>query len=280
MGVEWRALTGDDLPALQALFRRVLAADGGLPHAAGAQFLRVRFAEGIAALADGVVVASAGYTVDRGGVGTVDPDWRGRGLGTRLLDYLAQRGGDALTVSTESLTDDADALFRRRGFRQTYGEDVMRIDLTAAAPADAPLGVTLHEWSEALQPRFFACWRGAFADRPGFPGWALRQWVDWVSDDLVPQWTLLAARDGEDVGFVVGAAGSTDEGWITQVGVVPAARRAGLGAGLTAEALRRMRDDGRRSAGLDVNVNNPGAARVYARLGFARVGRRARYTRP
>jgi ribosomal protein S18 acetylase RimI-like enzyme len=30
---------------------------------------------------------------------------------------------------------------------------------------------------------------------------------------------------------------------------------------------------------LDVNLNNPGAARVYERLGFHRIGRRARYGR-
>jgi ribosomal protein S18 acetylase RimI-like enzyme len=30
---------------------------------------------------------------------------------------------------------------------------------------------------------------------------------------------------------------------------------------------------------LDVNANNPGAARVYTRLGFGFVGRRARYVR-
>jgi mycothiol synthase len=281
MTVDWRPLAKDDLPAVQALMRRVLATDGGLPQAASEGFLWARFGAGIVAAADGVVVAAAGYTVDRGGVGAVDPDWRARGLGTHLLDWMSETSGpagDLLTVSTESLTDDADDLFRRRGLRQTFGEDVMRIDLRTAAPDPEVPGAILSTWSRGLEERFFACYRAAFADRPGFPGWTREQWVDWISDGLHPQWTVLVTRGGEDVGFV--ASGTEDEdAWIVQVGVVPGARAQGLGAGLTAEALRRMRADGQTSALLDVNLNNPGAARVYERLGFVRIGRRARYTR-
>jgi len=73
-----------------------------------------------------------------------------------------------------------------------------------------------------------------------------------------------------DVGFVTAAVG-----WIVQVGVVPAARGAGLGAALVREAMTRMQTDGATEVWLDVNVNNP-AARLYAWLGFRNEGRRAR----
>jgi mycothiol synthase len=279
MTVEWRPLTDGDAPGLRVLFQRVLAADGGMPSAADPGFLRSRFPTGLVAVgADGTIVAAAGYTVDRGGAGAVDPDWRGRGLGTRLLDWLFDQAGDALVVSTESLTDGADALFRARGLRPTFGEDVMRISLQDAALDVAPTDVSLTLWSAEVAPRFFACWVASFRDRPGFPGWTQEQWVDWISDGLNPQWSILATRGGEDVGFVVGSTENADA-WIAQVGVVPSARGAGLGASLVAESLRRMRADGQGSAVLDVNVNNPGAARVYHRLGFARIGRRARYGR-
>jgi mycothiol synthase len=278
MSVEWRPLTDDDLPSIRELMLRVLAADGGMPLAADPAFLRPRFATGLVGIGgDGAIVAAAGYTVDRGGTGAVDPDWRGRGLGTLLLDWLFEQGGDALVVSTESLTEASDALFQARGLRPVFGEDVMRISLSAG-PAAEPADVSLTEWSAELEARFFDCWVASFGDRPGFPGWPQEQWVEWISDGLIPQWTLLATRAGEDVGFVAGSEEGPDA-WIAQVGVVPAARGAGLGAGLVAESLRRMRLDGKDSAVLDVNVNNPGAARVYERLGFTRVGRRARYGR-
>ncbi|HNP85800.1 MAG TPA: GNAT family N-acetyltransferase, partial [Kouleothrix sp.] len=64
-----------------------------------------------------------------------------------------------------------------------------------------------------------------------------------------------------------------------QVGVVPEWRGRGLGAALVAEVLRRAQAGGAQAIMLDVNVNNPGAARVYARLGFAATGQRARYLR-
>jgi ribosomal protein S18 acetylase RimI-like enzyme len=45
------------------------------------------------------------------------------------------------------------------------------------------------------------------------------------------------------------------------------------------EVLRRFQAAGGDHVLLDVNVNNPRAARVYTRLGFERVGQRGRYVR-
>jgi mycothiol synthase len=61
------------------------------------------------------------------------------------------------------------------------------------------------------------------------------------------------------------------------VGVRPARRGRGLGAALVVEALRRMRDAGLAEVLLDVNVDNP-AGGLYERLGFDRIGRRARFS--
>ncbi|GGN04580.1 ribosomal protein S18 acetylase RimI-like enzyme [Actinoplanes campanulatus] len=66
------------------------------------------------------------------------------------------------------------------------------------------------------------------------------------------------------------------DGWIVQVGVLPAARGAGLGGALVQESVRRMAGAGAGEAWLCVNVDNP-AAGLYRRLGFQQHGRRARY---
>jgi len=141
--------------------------------------------------------------------------------------------------------------------------------------AHAPSGLTLSHWGQADPARFYAVYQAAFRERPGFPGWPQARWVDWISDDddFRPAWTLLASLDGADVAFVAGAA----TGWISQMGVVPSARGKDIGALLIAEAVRCMRSAGETSVTLNVNVNNPHAAALYRRLGFARIGRRAKY---
>ena len=88
-------------------------------------------------------------------------------------------------------------------------------------------------------------------------------------------WSLLAELpEAGDAGFVTAAVG-----WIVQVGVVPAARGRGLGRALVTESLGRMAADGEIEAWLNVNVDNPGAAELYRRIGFTDRGRRARYQR-
>ena len=235
-----------------------------------------------------VVAGSAGPTAGRGDdsgesttfTGLVDPDARGRGLGSWLLDSgLAEgaRRGGAVTVETEALTPATEALFTGRGLRQVFAEDVMCRDLTRDPPAVAwPDGTTLSSWSAATELRFHAVYEEAFRERPGFPGWSAAQWIDGVAtdDEFRPEWSVLASLPGAgDAGFVTAAVD-----WIVQVGVVPAARGMGLGAALVGEALRRMRAEGATEAWLDVNVDNP-AGRLYRRLGFVDRGRRARFRR-
>ena len=281
--MRWRELDGNDAAALVALAGRVLEVDGGHPVVGEEGFLRGRFLSGESTGAfteDGELVAAAGVRPvgeTTAGIGAVHPAHRGQGLGIRLLDWILAR---AARVETEALTDAADKLFRVRGLRRTFAEDIMRADLLRMAPAPGlPPGVTLTGWEAAGSQRFFDVYSAAFADRPGFPGWSHEQWTDWIAgdDEFAPQWTVLATKDGRDAGFVAGARDGDGPGWIVQVGVIPQLRGCGLGAGLTGEAMRRMRADGVDAAMLDVNENNPGAARTYERLGFQRIGRRARY---
>jgi ribosomal protein S18 acetylase RimI-like enzyme len=133
----------------------------------------------------------------------------------------------------------------------------------------------LETWSAAAAPRFYAVYEAAFRERPGFPGWTAEEWIEGVDEDgFRPEWSVLATvPDLGGAGFVTAA-----DGWIDQVGVVPAARGRGIGAALVMESLTRMRADGADHAWLNVNVDNP-AARLYRRLGFQDRGVRARYQR-
>ncbi|HWS37306.1 MAG TPA: GNAT family N-acetyltransferase, partial [Actinoplanes sp.] len=166
-------------------------------------------------------------------------------------------------------------LFEKRGFRQVFAEDVMcadlaALDLSGSGWAD---GAQIVEWAPEVAERFHAVYAAAFRERPGFPDPTAAEWIeDTADEDFRADWSLLVTVPGiGDAGFVTAA-----EGWIVQVGVVPAARGTGLGAALIRESLRRAARAGSTESWLCVNLNNPAVA-LYRRLGFRERGRRARF---
>jgi mycothiol synthase len=288
--LSWRPLGRSDLPAVTDLARRCLSADGGQPYAADPGFVSQRYPPGSDTCAawDGariVCVSSLRRLLPGAGggqaaavtTGLVHPEWRRLGVGGAAFDWAADKaGGGRLAAETELLSDGADALYLSKGLSRVFAEDVMRLAGPArVAPPRASDGLTMSEWGQAGPARFYEVYQAAFRDRPGFPGWAQDRWVEWIGDDedFRPRWTLLATLDGADVGFIVADAA----GWIVQMGVVPAARGQDIGARMIAAVVGRMRRAGHTTITLNVNVNNPHAAALYARLGFARTGGRARY---
>ena len=209
--------------------------------------------------------------------GLVHPAWRRRGIGGYAFDWAANAAGPAaMLAETEALGDGAHALYLSRGLVQVLAEDVMQLAAQAPVPpAHSPPGLTLSAWGQADPARFFAVYDAAFRERPGFPNWTQDRWVEWVSDDedFRAEWTLLATLGDADVGFITADA----SGWIAQMGVLPSARGRDIGARLIGEAVRRMRSAGETSITLNVNTNNPSAIALYRRLGFTRIGRRAKY---
>lgn len=290
VALSWRALGQPDLPAVTDLARLCLSADGGQPFAADPGFLNVWYASGAATHAgwDGqrLVCVSSLRQQPRSGdshvavtTGMVHPAWRRRGIGVHAFDWAARTAADReLRAETEALGDGAHALYLSKGLTQVFAEDVMQLPASARPPdAHAPDGLILSPWGQADPARFYSVYQAAFRDRPGFPGWQQARWIEWISDDddFRPEWALLATLAGADVGFVVGDA----SGWIIQMGVVPSARGKNIGAWLIGEAVRRMRSAGETAITLNVNMNNPHAAMLYLRLGFATIGLRARYRR-
>jgi len=307
--ITWRPLQPADLGAITALTSACLAVDGGLPLAASADFVEGRY---LSAPADATIGA-----LDRNGrfvactaarlaegpeeyrgliVGQVHPAYRRRGLGSFLMRWglvqarklLATCPADRahiLCIATESLSEASAELYARYGFTQQFGETVMRRSLARPLPDRlVPHDITIETWTPSLAGQFFEAYQASFRDRPGFPGWSAKEWIEWVAEDdtFLPELSLLARRnpnegsgDGRPIGFIV-----CGEDWIVQVGVQPEERGRGIASALVVEALRRFRAAGREHVLLDVNVNNPVAERVYARLGFEAIGQRARFMMP
>ncbi|MDG4803368.1 GNAT family N-acetyltransferase [Micromonospora sp. WMMD980] len=277
---DWHELGEAELPALAGLVEAALAADGGLPLFTTVPLLRARLLQprtlGVWHGAD--LVAAASVDADRTpatATGLVHPAWRGRGIGTRLLDWAdEQAAGANLLLTTETWTADAEVLFTARGFERTFLEWVLRHDLDAPPDVAAPDGVTVQP--ATLGPELFGVYRASFADRPGFVEPAADEWLGDLRDDedYRPELSLVArGPNGDTAGFVT-VLGN----WIDQVGVVPGWRGRRIGAYLVARVLGGLAEAGADGAWLCVNDDNP-AAGLYRRLGFRDAGRRARYLR-
>jgi mycothiol synthase len=274
-----RGLRDTDEAALCTLMARCLGRDGGLPMASEPEMVRRLYlsGDGIAWDADGGLAAAGALhrlaesqTVEF--TGAVDPDRRGRGLGTELLTWAKHRGGASVVVRSDTLSEPAVRLFEQHGFRGDFEETVMRRS-TSALPPDGQFEA-LATWSSRTAPDFYNAYAASFARRPGFPGWSFERWVDEMTgdDDFAPDASIVVYVADAPVGFVL-----VSGNWIEQVGVVPAATGRGIGAGLVAFALHRIAASGAEVAWLNVNVNNPRAASLYQRLGFDAVGRRGRF---
>jgi len=301
-GLSWRSLQPADVVAITALATMCLAADGGLPQGATDTYVQEHYLPtcqgasiGAFEMGERLVACAAvqpTHTPEEYRttiVGQVHPAYRRRGFGTFLLKWsiaeasrlLATCPPDrphVLRLTTESFTEAAERLFERHGFAQQFAEDVMRRDLDTLLPGILlPSGIRFTTWVPALAGQFFAVYQVAFRERPGYPDWSQEEWISWAAtddDDFRPELSLLACHDDLPVGFIVCA-----DRWIVQMGVRPEWRERGIGSALVIEVLRRFRAAGGDHVLLDVNVDNPRAARVYARLSFEQVGRRARYVR-
>ncbi|HUD69419.1 MAG TPA: GNAT family N-acetyltransferase [Acidimicrobiales bacterium] len=280
--MELRALLDGDEVELCELMRRCLEHDGGLPMAMEPEMVRQLFlaGEGVCARsADGDLSAAGALHISprtgaREFTGAVDPGHRGRGLGTSLLAWATSVADPQRVVRSESLTDPAVQLFSRHGFHGAFEEIVMH-RATAALPPDGRFE-EYKIWSARSARDFFDAYVASFSARPGFPRWTLERWTKEMTsdDDFSSDSSIVVLAQGTPVGFLL-VAGR----WIEQVGVVPDARRRGIGTELVSFALRRIAESGAEEAWLNVSADNPRAISLYRRLGFDAYGRRGRFRR-
>ncbi|MDX6480432.1 MAG: hypothetical protein QOG85_942 [Gaiellaceae bacterium] len=87
------------------------------------------------------------------------------------------------------------------------------------------------------------------------------------SFDVDLEASRVAVRDGRPVGLA-NLAVRGDEGWVAGVGVVSAARRAGLGEKLMTALHEEARARGLKRVWLEVIVENTGAFALYEKLGY------------
>jgi len=284
--VNTRPITPDDFPALAAFLADDETELFGRPSRVGVADVTVwlsgpdlandtwQFEE------DGRLVA-AGWVEkhdDTGiAVGIVHREWRGRGLGTELVDRSEERlralGVGRVHAVTLAPDVAANPLLIRRGYGEVRRFWEMTIELGDDAPPEPqlPEGFRIEPFSTESARAFHAALEEAFAEHWEFEPTPFEKW--WERQIAKPDhdpslWFLI--RTDEDV---VAATRNDPErsggGWIGAIGVRPACRGRGLAKALLLQSFGEFHRRGQRRVGLGVDSENAsGATKLYESVGM------------
>ena len=220
--------------------------------------------------------------------GSVPPDHRGLGVGSRLLAWQVERGKAQLGAYDHDLPRflrtferaeqrDAHALLEDHGFAAVrWFEELLR----PVEPLDAPepTGIQIVPWDDSLSEAVRTVKNRAFGDHWGSTPTGEEAWVAWMADPMVRlDLSRIALDDGRVVGYSINAHYPEDEertgrrdGWIDSLGVLAECRGRGIASTLIAHSVTAFADAEFTHALLGVDSDNPtGAAGLYRRLGFA-----------
>lgn len=222
--------------------------------------------------------------------GGVHPDWRGRGIGTRLMDLAEARARVAaadrhpgaplrLRASGRLLGDPVQPLLEHRGYqvaryftdmgRDLPGAPLPATELPTALPTGQQLTVSGFQpkWAETLRVAHNA----AFADHWGSVAQTVEAWRERLaSRTFRPATSTVCLAGDRVVAYVLTYQWVDKELFIGQVGTLPEARGLGLARACLTETLRRAAAvGGFTEAQLAVDSASPsGAAGLYESLGF------------
>lgn len=207
--------------------------------------------------------------------GSVHPDYRGRGIGTFVADWLeesARAGGSRLVGQTVPGGSSAEAFFRDRGYREGWTSWVLQVPADSAIePQPLPAGYALrefvagdrdgraafqliedafNEWPDR-DPSTYEDWAPRGPLRPGFEPWQIRFATDPDGAEVGVCYTILAGATG----FVDAIAVRRDQ------------RGLGLARALLTDAFERARGHGATVSELSTD-SRTGALGLYEHVGM------------
>jgi len=219
--------------------------------------------------ADGTLVALAFIGAPPPGgakadlIGSVSPDFEGRGLGRALLTWQLDRVA-ALRSAGIRLIE------RVGGTPVRYGVQ-MEAEAANVPVVPPPNGFRVVPYTEAIGRALHAAHSEAFGDHWGFEARPFDNWAPGaIHSDVFRGDLSRIAYDGQDIAAYVlaydGVAGSV---YIGQVGTRRPWRKRGLASALLSASARAGFEAGKTNASLGVDADSPtGAVGVYERLGF------------
>lgn len=219
----------------------------------------------------------------------VDPDYEGRGIGTRLLDWAERRdrelGRERHRQGLPASDERGRALLVAAGYRtsRSYWRLTRQLhDL--GNPEDLPAGVRLRPFdADSDAEAVHALNETSFADNADYRPETFISFRDehLRAHDLDPTLSCVAEHDGDLIGFLL-ARRWLDEsvGFVDLLGVHPDHRRRGLAITMLKTTFTRFAAAGLNEAQLGVASDNPRALTLYERCGMTPRFRIDTYERP
>ena len=236
---------------------------------------------------EGRVVGYADFYAKGGrfqGDGYVDPEFRGRGVGSEIIRRVEGRAreeeamvppGERVYLQNATLDQDecTNRFYRDRGYEPVRGFRGMVIDLVTEPEVTPVTGIHIRPYSHPDEARaFYESHQESFASHWEFRPWAWEEWEQrrYGKETFDPS-LWWAAGDGDSVVGLLVAEQKRDpsQGWVDALGVVPEYRRRGIAEALLKTAFAEFWRRGERRVGLGVDAESPtGATRVYERAGM------------
>lgn len=305
LGLTWRTLQPGDADDVRALLQRCAEADRPLLPSGPNEVDRALARPATDGEADslggfdttGELRASAFVHAPSGGrrtakvfvAASIDPAWRGRGVGRALLVWQDERARQMLAGCDQSLpgriaayvdehAQDRRRLYAAAGFSPKRSFRVMRRRLAEEPEATAvPEGIEIRPWDPEIDGAVHQAHNETFQDHWGSEPMSDDTWAG-LREELEPSWSMVAVdgATGEIAGYALTArhehqwqALGHSEGFTELLGVRRPYRGGGLAKALLTRVLVALHRDGIDSAGLDVDDDHPaGANDLYQRLGY------------
>lgn len=224
--------------------------------------------------------------------GGVSPDYRGRGLGSQIMDRMEARArelsgqrhpGVPVMLGASGGIEGASVrrMLEHRGYRAVRYYHEMSRPLPGVLPPSPDLPV--QRYSAELTEAVRLAHNDAFSTHWGsIPTDSDRWHARFSSGTFRPEGSfVVVGSEGIVQAYVLVCQWVPGQAWIDLVGTRQQARGAGLATACLAASLRALAEQGYAKAGLSVDSqNSSGAGALYASLGFELDRVIAHYGRP